>query len=115
MASGVRDRGRAEQKTGGIVIGGVIAPIFFNTAEDSGALPIIADVSGLEMGDLIDIYPYRGEIVRVGRSGKSGVNLSDESDDKFKQSKIYNDTASGSHAQASELVANYPLAKHPAR
>ncbi|WP_169779955.1 bifunctional aconitate hydratase 2/2-methylisocitrate dehydratase [Campylobacter curvus] len=101
--------GVPNKKTGGIVIGGVIAPIFFNTAEDSGALPIIADVSGLETGDFIDIYPYRGEIVRVGRSGEEGVNLSDESDDKFKQSKIYNDTASGSHAQASELVAKFTL------
>lgn len=101
--------GVPNKKTGGIVIGGVIAPIFFNTAEDSGALPIVADVSALETGDLIDIYPYRGEIVRVGRNGKSGVNLSDESDDKFKQSKIYNDTASGSHAQAPELVAKFTL------
>lgn len=50
-------KGVPNKKTGGIIIGSVIAPIFFNTAEDSGALPIVADVSGLEMGDefIIDI------------------------------------------------------------
>nr|WP_314747257.1 bifunctional aconitate hydratase 2/2-methylisocitrate dehydratase [uncultured Campylobacter sp.] len=68
--------GVPNKKTGGIVIGTAIAPIFFNTAEDSGALPIIADVSALETGDVVDIYPYAGEIFLVGR-----VNLSAE--DKF--------------------------------
>ena len=37
-------------------------PIFFNTAEDSGALPIECDVSGMNTGDVITIYPYKGEI-----------------------------------------------------
>ncbi|MBC8952905.1 bifunctional aconitate hydratase 2/2-methylisocitrate dehydratase [Xenorhabdus sp. PB62.4] len=46
----------------GVVLGGKIAPIFFNTMEDAGALPIEVDVSKLNMGDLIDIYPYKGEI-----------------------------------------------------
>ncbi|MDO5046809.1 bifunctional aconitate hydratase 2/2-methylisocitrate dehydratase [Campylobacter sp.] len=59
--------GVPNKKTGGIVIGTTIAPIFFNTAEDSGALPIIADVSSLETGDEIEIYPYKGEIVRSGK------------------------------------------------
>ncbi|WP_172201195.1 bifunctional aconitate hydratase 2/2-methylisocitrate dehydratase [Campylobacter sp. RM16188] len=59
--------GVPNKKTGGIVIGTTIAPIFFNTAEDSGALPIIADVSSLETGDEIEIYPYKGEIVRAGK------------------------------------------------
>ncbi|WP_297456586.1 bifunctional aconitate hydratase 2/2-methylisocitrate dehydratase [Persephonella sp.] len=54
------------KRRGGIVIGGVIAPIFFNTWEDSGGLPIIADVSKLETGDVIDIYPYEGKIVKNG-------------------------------------------------
>ena len=45
---------------GGYCIGGKIAPIFFNTMEDSGALPIEMDVDKLNMGDLIDIYPYEG-------------------------------------------------------
>lgn len=58
--------GIPNKKTGGIVIGSTIAPIFFNTAEDSGALPIIADVSMLEMGDEIEIYPYKGEIIKNG-------------------------------------------------
>jgi aconitate hydratase 2/2-methylisocitrate dehydratase len=43
-------------------LGGKIAPIFFNTAEDSGALPIECDVTQLETGDVITIYPYKGEI-----------------------------------------------------
>jgi len=54
------------KRTGAVVIGGIIAPIFFNTVEDSGGLPIEADVSKLEMGDVIDIYPYEGKIVKNG-------------------------------------------------
>ncbi|MDP2962101.1 MAG: bifunctional aconitate hydratase 2/2-methylisocitrate dehydratase [Sulfurimicrobium sp.] len=50
------------KRTGGIVLGSKIAPIFFNTAEDSGALPIQCDVSALKMGDVITIYPFKGEI-----------------------------------------------------
>ncbi|VFP79816.1 bifunctional aconitate hydratase 2/2-methylisocitrate dehydratase [Candidatus Erwinia haradaeae] len=50
------------KKSGGICLGGSIAPIFFNTMEDSGALPIEVDVSCLNMGDVIDIYPYQGKI-----------------------------------------------------
>lgn len=50
------------KKTGGIVIGSVIAPIFFNTCEDSGSLPIVADVSKILEGDVIDVYPYEGVI-----------------------------------------------------
>ncbi|PAF50546.1 bifunctional aconitate hydratase 2/2-methylisocitrate dehydratase [Helicobacter sp. 13S00477-4] len=50
------------KKSGGVVIGGVIAPIFFNTCEDSGALPIIADVREMKEGDIIKIYPYKGVI-----------------------------------------------------
>ncbi len=48
------------KNTGGYCIGGKIAPIFFNTMEDSGALPIEMEVDNLHMGDLIDIYPYEG-------------------------------------------------------
>ncbi|MGC8941484.1 MAG: bifunctional aconitate hydratase 2/2-methylisocitrate dehydratase [Sulfurihydrogenibium sp.] len=55
------------KRTGGIVIGGIIAPIFFNTLEDSGALPIQADVTQLETGDIIEIYPYEGKIVKNGK------------------------------------------------
>ncbi|OTA17150.1 homoaconitase LysF [Xenorhabdus vietnamensis] len=46
----------------GVVLGGKIAPIFFNTMEDAGALPIEVDVSKLNMGDVVDIYPHKGEI-----------------------------------------------------
>ena len=50
------------KRAGGFCLGGKIAPIFFNTMEDSGALPIECDVSKLKMGDVIDIYPYEGVI-----------------------------------------------------
>jgi len=50
------------KRTGGIVLGGKIAPIFFNTAEDSGALPIQCDVEKLNTGDVIVIHPFAGKI-----------------------------------------------------
>lgn len=50
------------KKSGGVVIGSVIAPIFFNTCQDSGCLPIVADVTKLKEGDKITIYPYKGVI-----------------------------------------------------
>jgi aconitate hydratase 2 / 2-methylisocitrate dehydratase len=53
------------KRGGGFVLGSKIAPIFFNTAEDSGALPIECDVTQMETGDLITIYPYRGEITNA--------------------------------------------------
>ncbi len=52
------------KREGGVCIGGKIAPIFFNTMEDSGALPFECDVSQLNMGDVIDIFPYQGEVKR---------------------------------------------------
>ena len=52
------------KRAGGVVLGGKIAPIFFNTLEDAGALPIEVDVTSLNMGDVIDIYPYEGKICR---------------------------------------------------
>ncbi len=58
--------GVPNKRTGGIVIGGIIAPIFFNTAEDSGALPIEAPVEKLETGDVITIKPYEGKIYKDG-------------------------------------------------
>ncbi|MBD2104763.1 bifunctional aconitate hydratase 2/2-methylisocitrate dehydratase [Leptolyngbya sp. FACHB-261] len=51
------------KRSGGVILGGAIAPIFFNTAEDSGALPIQCDVTRLETGMVITIYPYEGRIV----------------------------------------------------
>jgi aconitate hydratase 2/2-methylisocitrate dehydratase len=50
------------KRTGGIVLGTKIAPIFFNTAEDSGALPIQCDVSAMNTGDVIVIHPFKGEV-----------------------------------------------------
>ncbi len=54
------------KRFGGVTLGGKIAPIFFNTQEDSGALPIEVDVTSLNMGDVIDIYPYEGKIEKNG-------------------------------------------------
>ena len=59
--------GIPNKKTGGVILGSIIAPIFFNTAEDSGALPIEVNVDGLETGDEIEIYPHKGEIVKDGK------------------------------------------------
>lgn len=50
------------KKDGGVCLGGKIAPIFYNTMEDSGALPIELDVTKFDMGDVIDIYPYKGKV-----------------------------------------------------
>ncbi|POU75653.1 bifunctional aconitate hydratase 2/2-methylisocitrate dehydratase [Leclercia sp. LSNIH6] len=50
------------KRGGGLCLGGKIAPIFFNTMEDAGALPIEVDVSNLNMGDVIDVYPFKGEV-----------------------------------------------------
>ena len=54
------------KRYGGYCLGGKIAPIFFNTQEDAGALPIECDVSKMNMGDVIDIYPYAGKIEKNG-------------------------------------------------
>jgi aconitate hydratase 2/2-methylisocitrate dehydratase len=59
------------KRGGGVVLGGKIAPIFFNTAEDSGALPIECDVTQLHSGDVITIRPYAGTIERA--SGEPGA------------------------------------------
>jgi len=57
------------RRDGGYCIGNKIAPIFFNTMEDSGALPFECDVSKLNMGDVIDIYPYEG-VIKKHESGE---------------------------------------------
>ncbi|WP_433924990.1 bifunctional aconitate hydratase 2/2-methylisocitrate dehydratase [Vreelandella sp. 21] len=54
------------KRAGGFCFGAKIAPIFFNTMEDSGALPIEMDVAKLEMGDIIDVYPYEGKVCKHG-------------------------------------------------
>jgi aconitate hydratase 2/2-methylisocitrate dehydratase len=61
------------KRFGGVTLGGKIAPIFFNTQEDSGALPIELDVSKLKMGDVIDIHPYAGKITKAGANGPEVV------------------------------------------
>jgi len=59
--------GIPNKRTGGVVIGSIIAPIFFNTAEDSGCLPIQAPVDELETGDVITLKPYEGVIEKDGK------------------------------------------------
>ncbi|WP_373184143.1 bifunctional aconitate hydratase 2/2-methylisocitrate dehydratase [Halomonas campaniensis] len=54
------------KRAGGFCFGSKIAPIFFNTMEDSGALPVEMDVSKMEMGDVIDVYPYEGKVCKHG-------------------------------------------------
>ncbi len=56
------------KRAGGFCLGGKIAPIFFNTLEDAGALPIECDVNNLNTGDVVDIYPYEG-LVKNANSG----------------------------------------------
>jgi aconitate hydratase 2/2-methylisocitrate dehydratase len=53
------------KRTGGVILGAKIAPIFFNTAEDSGALPIQCDVSNMQTGDVITIQPYAGKVLNA--------------------------------------------------
>ncbi|MFU8884242.1 MAG: bifunctional aconitate hydratase 2/2-methylisocitrate dehydratase [Cyanobacteriota bacterium] len=61
------------KRGGGVILGGKIAPIFFNTAEDSGALPIECDVSALNSGDVITIRPYAGTIERAAGEPNAGA------------------------------------------
>jgi aconitate hydratase 2/2-methylisocitrate dehydratase len=56
------------KRFGGVTLGGKIAPIFFNTQEDSGALPIEVEVGKLNMGDVIEVHPYEGKITRNGEA-----------------------------------------------
>ena len=51
------------KRQGGVILGNNIAPIFFNTAEDSGAMPIECDVQHMETGDIITVLPYEGEVL----------------------------------------------------
>ena len=53
------------KRAGGYILGSAIAPIFFNTAEDAGALPIQCDVTKMETGDVITIYPYKGTVLNA--------------------------------------------------
>ncbi|HLV29239.1 MAG TPA: bifunctional aconitate hydratase 2/2-methylisocitrate dehydratase [Burkholderiaceae bacterium] len=55
------------KRFGGVCLGGKIAPIFYNTMEDAGALPIELDVSQMEMGDVIELRPYEGKALKDGK------------------------------------------------
>jgi len=64
------------KRGGGVCLGGKIAPIFYNTMEDSGALPIELDVQKMNMGDVIDIYPYEGVVKNAAGDVISEFELS---------------------------------------
>ena len=55
------------KRFGGVCLGTKIAPIFFNTMEDAGALPIELDVSQMNMGDVIELRPYEGKALKNGQ------------------------------------------------
>ena len=55
------------KRFGGVCLGGKIAPIFYNTMEDSGALPIELDVSQMAMGDVVELRPYDGKAFKGGK------------------------------------------------
>jgi aconitate hydratase 2/2-methylisocitrate dehydratase len=55
------------KRFGGVCLGGKIAPIFYNTMEDSGALPIELDVSQMAMGDVVELRPYEGKALKDGK------------------------------------------------
>ena len=55
------------KRFGGVCLGSKIAPIFYNTMEDSGALPIELDVSQMAMGDVIELRPYDGKALKDGQ------------------------------------------------
>ncbi len=66
------------KRNGGVVLGGKIAPIFFNTMEDAGALPIECDVSKLNTGDVVTVYPYEGKITNDSGEEVSSFELATE-------------------------------------
>jgi len=55
------------KRFGGVCLGSKIAPIFYNTMEDAGALPIELDVSQMNMGDVIELRPYEGKALKDGK------------------------------------------------
>jgi aconitate hydratase 2/2-methylisocitrate dehydratase len=55
------------KRFGGVCLGTKIAPIFYNTMEDAGALPIEVDVSQMNMGDVIELRPYEGKVLKDGK------------------------------------------------
>ena len=55
------------KRFGGVCLGSKIAPIFYNTMEDAGALPIELDVSQMHMGDVVELRPYEGKALKDGK------------------------------------------------
>ena len=55
------------KRFGGVCLGSKIAPIFYNTMEDSGALPIELDVAQMNMGDVVELRPYEGKALKDGK------------------------------------------------
>ncbi len=55
------------KRFGGVCLGSKIAPIFYNTMEDAGALPIELDVSAMAMGDVVELRPYEGKALKDGK------------------------------------------------
>ena len=65
------------KRFGGVCLGSKIAPIFYNTMEDAGALPIELDVSQMNMGDVIELRPYEGKAFKDGKEIASFTVKSD--------------------------------------
>ena len=55
------------KRFGGVCLGAKIAPIFYNTMEDAGALPIELDVNQMNMGDVVELRPYEGKALKDGK------------------------------------------------
>ena len=65
------------KRFGGVCLGSKIAPIFYNTMEDAGALPIELDVSHMNMGDVVELRPYEGKAFKDGKEIASFTVKSD--------------------------------------
>ena len=65
------------KRFGGVCLGSKIAPIFYNTMEDAGALPIELDVSQMNMGDVVELRPYEGKALKDGKEIASFTVKSD--------------------------------------
>ena len=65
------------KRFGGVCLGSKIAPIFFNTMEDAGALPIELDVNQMDMGDVVELRPYDGKAFKDGKEISSFTVKSD--------------------------------------
>jgi len=65
--------GIPNKRRGGIVLGGKIAPIFYNTLEDAGSLPIECDVTDFAAGDVISIFPAQGKIINETRDNQENA------------------------------------------